>query len=113
MVEISAAAAREINRIKASQQKPDSHLRVKITSGGCSGLFYHLSLESNAIELSDNSDRQYHSQGINILVDSQSAQYIQKLKLDYSEDLMGGGFRFQNPKATNICGCGLSFAVRQ
>lgn len=112
MVEISAAAAKEINRIKASQQKPDSHLRVKITSGGCSGLFYHLTLESMAIASSHTSDRLYQSQGISVLVDSQSAQYIQNLKLDYSEDLMGGGFRFQNPEATNTCGCGLSFAIK-
>lgn len=113
MVDISVAAAREINRIKVSQQKPDSHLRVKIVSGGCSGLFYQLSLESSAINSPDKSDHLYRSQGISILVDSQSAQYIQKLKLDYSEDLMGGGFRFQNPEATNTCGCGLSFAAKQ
>jgi iron-sulfur cluster assembly protein len=111
MVEISAAAAREINRIKSSQQKPDSHLRVKIISGGCSGLFYHLSLESQ--RSSELSDLIYQSQGIAISIDSQSARYIQKLKLDYSEDLMGGGFRFQNSEATNTCGCGLSFTFKQ
>jgi iron-sulfur cluster assembly protein len=112
MVEISAAAAREINRIKSSQQKPDSHLRVKIISGGCSGLFYHLTLESQKTHSPDLKDFIYQSQGIAISVDSQSAQYIQKLKLDYSEDLMGGAFRFQNPEATNTCGCGLSFTVK-
>ncbi|MGF1538909.1 MAG: HesB/IscA family protein [Pleurocapsa sp.] len=112
MVEISTAAAREINRIKASQKRPDSHLRIKITSGGCSGLFYHLTLESSRLKSSNQGDQLYHSQGISILIDSQSDQYIQKLKLDYSEDLMGGGFRFQNPEATNTCGCGLSFAAK-
>ena len=120
MVDISEAAAKEINRIKSSRNQPDSHLRIEVKSGGCSGLFYNLSLEPNLTESKDKrdchspqqTDSLYHSNGISILVDSQSDRYIQELKLDYSEDLMGGGFRFQNPKSTNTCGCGLSFAPK-
>ncbi len=112
MVEISEAAAKEINRIKLSRQQPDTYLRVEVKSGGCSGLFYNLTLEPSSVESQEQSDYHYHSNGISILVDAQSEQYIQNLKLDYSEDLMGGGFRFQNPEATNTCGCGLSFAPK-
>ena len=112
MVDISEAAAKEINRIKSSRNQPDSYLRVKVKSGGCSGWFYNLTLESGSPESPELQDYHYQSNGISILVDSQSEHYIQNLKLDYSEDLMGGGFRFQNPQATNICGCGLSFSPK-
>lgn len=108
MVDISQAAAREIKRIKLSRQKPDSRLRLQIKSGGCSGLFYSLELESSNSETQG--DRYYESNGIQVVVDAQSDPYITDLKLDYSEDLMGGGFRFQNPQVTATCGCGLSFA---
>ncbi len=108
MVEISQAAAKEIARIKLSRQKPDSCLRLQIKSGGCSGLFYSLELESSVSEAEG--DRCYESNGIQIVVDAQSVPYITDLKLDYSEDLMGGGFRFQNSQVTATCGCGLSFA---
>ena len=108
MVDISQAAAKEIKRIKLSRQKPDSRLRLQIKSGGCSGLFYSLELEATAAEAKG--DRYYESNGIQIVVDAQSVPYIADLKLDYSEDLMGGGFRFQNPHVSATCGCGLSFA---
>ncbi|GAB4530627.1 MAG: iron-sulfur cluster assembly accessory protein [Pleurocapsa sp.] len=109
MVQISQAAAREINRIKLSRQQPDSFLRLEIKSGGCSGLFYDLGLASNPTQ----GDRCYESSGIFIVVDSDSQPYIENLQLDYSEDLMGGGFRFRNPQAANVCGCGLSFSQPQ
>lgn len=109
MVQISQAAAKEISRIKFSRQQPDSFLRLQIKPGGCSGLFYDLKLESN----SKTDDYIYESNGISIIVDSASIPYIEKLHLDYSEDLMGGGFRFRNSQAVNVCGCGLSFAQTQ
>ena len=109
MVTISQAAAKEINRIKSSRQKPDSYLRLQVRSGGCSGLFYELELEENIDK--NNSDREYQSNGVSVLIDSKSQSYIKNLQLDYSEDLMGGGFRFRNSQEENICGCGLSFAL--
>ena len=56
------------------------------------------------------SDRLIQINGIELKVDSQSWKYVEHLKLDYSQDLMGGGFRFYNPQIRNICGCGISFA---
>lgn len=116
MIEISQAAAKEITRIKTVKQRPDSSLRLRVKEGGCSGLIYCLELESLTSEQSsqDNSkpDRQeyfFENNGIAIAVDSESYHYLQGTKLDYAEDLMGGGFRFQNPNATNVCGCGISF----
>lgn len=105
MIEISQAAAKEINRIKSTQNKPTSQIWLTVKQGGCSGLFYDLSLKDKASE----QDYSFESNGISVLIDSQSYSYLDGLKLDYAEDLMGGGFRFQNPNATDSCGCGISF----
>jgi iron-sulfur cluster assembly accessory protein len=107
MIELSPAAAREIERWSQSRRLGGSYLRLAVKNGGCSGLHYHLELTDIAGE----NDRFYQSQGINILVDPDSDRYLQILKLDYSEDLMGGGFRFTNANTQNTCGCGLSFSA--
>ena len=107
MIEISPSAAQEIKRLQTSRQKPESYLRLAVKVGGCSGLYYSFDLCEEKRE----SDRSYESQGINILVEPESDGYLQDLKLDYAEDLMGGGFRFHNPHSFNPCGCGLSFNV--
>ena len=133
MVEISLTAVAEIERIKHNRHRSlDSFLRLRVKSGGCSGLFYDLELEDLPETSKDNldhpldeegdyphskanatsalHDRIIEIQGIKLIVDPQSWQYIEHLKLDYSEDLMGGGFRFYNPRIKNTCGCGISFA---
>ena len=113
MIEISPTAAREIKRIRAIRQKPDSPLRIKVEKGGCSGLFYCLELESSSSKQSSESESSEHyfqSNGVSIIVDPQSYLYLKGSKLDYAEDLMGGGFRFQNPNVSETCGCGISFS---
>jgi iron-sulfur cluster assembly accessory protein len=110
MIQIALSAAKEIERLKTSRQQPDSLLRLRIKSGGCSGLFYDLELESKLSAKID-SDLIYESNGIEIIIDPQSATWSNNLQLDYAEDLMGGGFRFKNPQAVGICGCGLSFGA--
>jgi iron-sulfur cluster assembly protein len=115
MIEISQTAAKEITRIQLTRQKPNSKLRLKVEQGGCFGLFYCLNLESSlAHEPIFNQQQDYHheSNGIFVVVDSQSYQLLKGMKLDYTEDLMGGGFRFQNPNASNTCSCGVSFAKK-
>ncbi len=140
MVEISSTAVAEIERIQRNKHRSlDSFLRLRVKSGGCSGLFYDLELENTLETSKDNLDHQLDEkgdypdprvdarrstdaiptlndriieiQGIKLIVDAQSWQYIEHLKLDYSEDLMGGGFRFYNPRIKNTCGCGISFAA--
>ena len=109
-IEISQAAAREISRIKLARNQPDSQLRLQVERGGCSGLFYGLELESKSTERSTKKEHYFESNKILIVIDSDSYQYLNGLKIDYAEDLMGGGFRFQNPHAHNVCGCGISFS---
>jgi iron-sulfur cluster assembly accessory protein len=107
-MQISSIAAQEIKRLQASRQQPNSYLHLGVKQGGCSGLLYTFQLEE--VEDSHNTSP-YRSNGIAIVVDSQSESLLQDLTLDYSEDLMGGAFRFQNPKAASTCSCGQSFAI--
>jgi iron-sulfur cluster assembly accessory protein len=111
MVNISPAAVAEIKRIKLNRKIPDAYLRLVVKSGGCLDFFYDLQFESK-IEIAhqtNKSDRLIEVDGISLLVDTQSWKYVEFLKLDYAEDLMGGGFRFNNPQNHKTCGCGISF----
>jgi iron-sulfur cluster assembly protein len=116
MLEISPIATKEIKRIKLNSNVPDSCLRLAVKSGGCSGFFYDLKLENLAAthdgsnELVASQDLRLEINNISIVIDPESWKYLEHLKIDYSEDLMGGGFRFHNPQVKNVCGCGISFA---
>jgi len=107
MIEISATASAEIRRLRSKQMSSPVFFRFEVKSGGCLGWFYAMSFEEDVKE----GDRVYDCSGIQLLVDARSSEHINGLKLDYSEDLMGGGFRFHNPKAISQCGCGNSFAI--
>ena len=112
MVDISPAAAKEIKRIFSNQSVSNSSLRLAVKSGGCSGLYYDLKIENpHSDGDSAKGDRFLKIDEICFRVDSQSWKYVEHLKLDYSEDLMGGGFRFHHPQIKNFCGCGISFAA--
>ena len=113
MVEISPAAVAEIERMQRHRKLPDSPLRIAVQSGGCLDFFYDLSFETE-LENSDRElkgDRLIQTQGIDLIVDRQSWKLVEELKLDYAEDLMGGGFRFYNSQIEKACGCGISFAM--
>ena len=109
MLDLSPTAVAEIKRIK-SQQTPDTCLRLTVKPGGCLDFFYDLTFES---EVNDSEvttgDCAFEIDGISFVVDNCSWEYIRDLKLDYAEDLMGGGFRFHNPQHQKTCGCGISF----
>ena len=115
MVDISPAAVTEIRRMQRCRQLPDSLLRIAIRPGGCLDFFYNLSFESQhkKSDFELNGDLLIQARGINLVVDSQSWKFVENLKLDYAEDLMGGGFRFHNPQTKKACGCGISFTVSQ
>ena len=110
MIEISLAAAREIARVQQARNEPESLFRLRVSEGGCSGLIYSFDLESKSSEEAD--DNHLDVQGVGLVIDSKSYSYLSGLKLDYTEDLMGGGFRFQNPQAEDSCSCGMSFKLK-
>jgi iron-sulfur cluster assembly protein len=107
MMEISKAAIAEIDRMKAVRAQPDWKFRVGFASGGCKDFYYTIDL----VDSISNTDPVYEVSGVSVSIDRQHLAYLDNLKLDYSEDLMGGGFRFQNPLASSVCGCGNSFSM--
>ncbi len=106
MIHVSQAAVSEIVRLQLKQQ-PNALLRLAVKLGGCSGWFYDMSFD----ETVKAGDHIFDVNGIKVLIDTASLNYINGLALDYSEDMMGGGFRFHNPQAIASCGCGNSFST--
>ncbi|MBR8827643.1 MAG: iron-sulfur cluster assembly accessory protein [Gomphosphaeria aponina SAG 52.96 = DSM 107014] len=107
MIQVSEAAAKEIKRLQSSRNQENSILQIGVKTGGCSGLVYTLELKENL----ESEGRDYQINDISIKLDAASSDSIKGLKIDYSEDLMGGSFRFQNPNASSVCSCGQSFAT--
>lgn len=107
MIQISEAAAKEIKRLQLSRQLPNSILKLGIKPGGCSGLTYILELKPDIEQKAEI----IQINSITVKLEPESYKYIKDLKIDYSEDLMGGGFRFQNPNASSTCSCGQSFSI--
>ncbi|MGB3512677.1 MAG: iron-sulfur cluster assembly accessory protein [Microcoleaceae cyanobacterium] len=107
MINLTKAAVQEIVRLKSKHDNPNSLFRLKVKPGGCCSLCYTMEFDE---EISPE-DRIYDRDTVKVIVDSEHLSYLNGLTLDYSEDLMGGGFRFNNPNAKISCGCGNSFSV--
>lgn len=107
MISITPSAAKEIKRLLAKQQNSKGFFRLQVKAGGCSGLFYDIEFA----EVLKQGDRVFECTDISVVIDAASFDSVKDLKLDYSEDLMGGGFRFHNPQAVASCGCGNSFSM--
>ena len=89
-------------------------LRVGVRSGGCSGMSYTMDFISSDEINTDDKEYDYSlssEQTFKVVCDPKSLLYIYGMQLDFSKDLIGGGFNFVNPNASQTCGCGSSFAV--
>ena len=75
--------------------------------GGCSGMSYNMSFDNNENEF----DKVFHSNGVKILCDLKSWLYVKGTVVDFSNDMLSGGFKIENPNANRTCGCGTSFSV--
>ena len=109
MIKLSQAAADEIQRLKSKQKQPNLLFRLTVKPGGCSDWFYDMSFDDEQA-LTD-CDRVFTCKDIQVVLDTETLEHTQGLTIEYSEDLMGGGFRFYNPQANTVCGCGNSFSV--
>ncbi len=108
-IQLSAAAIAEIRRLQISQtQFASSPVRLNLAPGGCEDFLYDLKFDPNPWD----GDRLYPYADLEFVIHADILPKVQGLQLDYSEDLMGGGFRFYNPNAAKNCGCGNSFSVR-
>lgn len=106
---VTAPAAEEIKKFFAAEDDlPETAgLRVRVVPGGCSGFQYSLNVE----EESKSGDFILDQHGIKLFVDMFSAQYLNGVQIDYTSNMMGSGFTFENPNATGGCGCGTSFSA--
>ena len=89
------------------KEETNAYLRVKITGGGCNGLSYKMKF----VEDAKRGDILVRSSGVQVLVDTKSALYLRGTKLDFSDKMIGGGFKFSNPNAKSSCSCGESFSI--
>lgn len=107
MIHLSPDAEKEIARLLARQDNPENLFRLGVKKGGCCQFSYAMEFDRQIRP----SDRVFKFDRVQVVVDSEYLSYFDGLTLDYSEDLMGGGFRFKNPMATTTCSCGNSFAI--
>ena len=106
---VTPSAAVEIKKFLASEEDlPETAgLRVRVVPGGCSGFQYSLNIEEDSRQ----GDFLMDKDGIRLFVDMFSAQYLNGITIDYTSNMMGSGFTFENPNATGGCGCGTSFSA--
>jgi iron-sulfur cluster assembly accessory protein len=105
-VTVTERAARKISDILAREGAP-SVLRVSVEGGGCSGFQYRFDIDRAPAA----DDLVVERDGIKVVVDPISLQYMAGSKIDYVDELIGASFKVENPKATAGCGCGTSFSI--
>ena len=105
-ITLSESAAERIKAILKKQ--PDmSYLRVSVEGGGCSGFSYKFDLDDTA----NDDDLVVSRNGVSVLVDEMSLEFMQGSEIDFSTELIGAAFKINNPNATAGCGCGTSFSI--
>jgi len=105
LVNITEKAAEKAKALLGARELPEGALRVFVAGGGCSGYQYGMALARS----SEDDDVIIEQLGVRIVVDPESAQYLQGAEIDYVDDIMKSGFSIFNPNATKSCACGSSF----
>ena len=101
------AAADKVKQLIDEEGNPDLKLRVFVQGGGCSGFQYGFTFDEEVNE----DDTTMVKNGVTLLIDSMSYQYLVGAEIDYKDDLEGAQFVIKNPNATSTCGCGSSFSA--
>jgi iron-sulfur cluster insertion protein len=107
MITLKPNAIEKVRDLLAEQNDPNVKLRIFVQGGGCAGFSYGFTFDDVANE--DDFDLEF--EGVHLLVDSMSNQYLDGAEVDYVEELMGSQFKIKNPNASTSCGCGSSFSV--
>ncbi len=106
-ISLTEGAVRALEKIKAEQSISDSHgLRVGVQGGGCSGFSYILGFDEEK-----ENDQVFNVKGIKVLMQKSHAIYLLGMEIDWEEGLNNRGFSFNNPNASDTCGCGTSFSA--
>ena len=101
------SAANKVRELIEEEGNPGLKLRVFVTGGGCSGFQYGFTFDEEVAE----DDTSMEKNGVTLLIDPMSYQYLVGAEIDYSEGLEGSQFVIRNPNATSTCGCGSSFSA--
>ena len=107
MITLTPRAATQVRTMQSGLGDPAKKLRVFVESGGCSGFQYGFTFDEEVNE----DDTCVEKNGVTVLIDSMSIQYLTGAEIDYKEDLSGSQFVIRNPNATTTCGCGSSFSA--
>ena len=101
------SAANKVKDLVIEEGNPELKLRVFVQGGGCSGFQYGFTFD----EVVNDDDTQLDKNGVQLLIDPMSLQYLTGAEIDYKEDLQGAQFVIRNPNAASTCGCGSSFTI--
>ena len=106
-INFTDSAAQKVAQLIEEEGNPDLKLRVFVQGGGCSGFQYGFTFD----EVVNEDDTPMTKNGVTLLIDAMSLQYLMGAEIDYKEDLQGAQFVIKNPNATSTCGCGSSFSA--
>jgi iron-sulfur cluster assembly accessory protein len=107
MIVLTETASTKVKQLLEAEDQPELSLRVAVRPGGCSGLSYEMFFDS---EKAADDIEQTYGEGVRVVVDPQSAEYLSGASLDYKDGLQDAGFTINNPNAQRTCGCGQSFS---
>jgi len=106
-IHFTDSAANKVKELIAEEGNPELKLRVFVTGGGCSGFQYGFTFDEDMAD----DDTAMQKNGVTLLIDPMSYQYLVGAEIDFSEGLEGSQFVIRNPNATSTCGCGSSFSA--
>ena len=106
VVQLTANAAEEVRSLMQKPENAGKNLRVYVEQGGCSGMQYAMTFDERRPD-----DATVQVQGVSVVIDPFSAQYLRGALVDFSDSLTAGGFKISNPNAKQSCGCGKSFTA--
>jgi iron-sulfur cluster assembly protein len=104
---VTEEAAKRLKAVMSAEGKSDHFLRMSVDSGGCSGMNYKMDFDNHQKDY----DKVFESSGLKVVCDLKSWLYLKNISIDYSDDMLNGGFRIENPNAERTCGCGTSFSA--
>ena len=107
MISVTDKAAAKIKEISEAEGIGHLNIRLRVIGGGCAGFSYDMYYEDKPTDM----DETQEVNGVTVVVDPLSLQYLEGVEIDYVEGHMGAGFKFNNPNVTGSCGCGSSFSV--
>ena len=108
-ISLTPAAVEAVHDLMQKRSLENYALRVFVSGGGCSGFQYGMALEGNIRE----QDLTLEFDGVKVVVDEISIDYLRGATVDYVESVMGSGFKIENPNAVSSCGCGNSFKTKE